>query len=85
MRNQWQRVRSTKSRLVEQTNDYKTKVKEKKQDIFIAVYDPNSTLYIDQTVKFPVRSIPGNQYQVVPHHIDSNWTLIETTKIRTEG
>ena len=59
MRNQQQRVRSTKSRLVEQTNEYKTKVKEKKQDIFIAVYDPKSTMYTDQTGKFPGRSIRG--------------------------
>ena len=80
MHNQRKGVRSTNIRLVEQTNDYNTKVKKKKQDISIAVHDPRSTMYTDQTEKFPMRSIRGQQYQVISHHIDSNWTLIETKK-----
>ena len=42
-------------------------------------------MYTDQTGKFPVRSSRGKKYQVFDHHIESNCTLIETTKIRTEG
>ena len=42
-------------------------------------------MYTNQTGKFPVRSIRGQQYQVVAHHIDSNWKIIETTKRRIEG
>ena len=84
MRNQQQGVRSTKIRLAEQTNDYKTQVEENKRDIFIAVHDPKSTLYTDETEKIPFRSIRGQKYQVVAHHINSNWTLIKTTKRRIE-
>ena len=54
-------------------------------DIFIKVYDHTHTMYTDQTGKFPVRSSRGQQYIVVSHHVDSNWTLIETTSHRTEG
>ena len=85
MRNQRQGVRSTKIRQTEQTNDYKRKVKEKKQDIFIAIHDPKSTMYTDQTEKLPVRLSQGQPHQVVAHNINSNRTLIETTKIITEG
>ena len=42
-------------------------------------------MYTDQTGKFPVQSSRGQQYQVVAHNIDINWTLTETTKRRTEG
>ena len=42
-------------------------------------------MYTDQTGKFPVFSSSGQQYQVVAHQVDSNWTLIETTSRRTEG
>ena len=58
---------------------------EKKNAIFIQVYNPIETLYTDQTGKFPVRSSSGQHYQVVSHHVDSNWTLIETTSRCTEG
>ena len=94
MRNQRQGVRSTKSRQAGQSSDYKTvdleidrdtsEVIEKKQDIFIAVYDPKETMYTDHTGKFPLRSIRGQQYQVIAHHIDRNWMLVKTTKIITE-
>ena len=59
MRNQWQGVQSTKSHQATQTNDYKRKVKEKKKGIFIAVHDPKSKMYTDQTGKLPVRSSRG--------------------------
>ena len=42
-------------------------------------------MYIDQTGKFPVKSSRGQQYMVVAHHMDSHWTLIETTSHRTTG
>ena len=52
--------------------------------MFIHVYNPTETMYTDQTGKFPVLSSYGQQYQVVAHHVDSNWTLIETTSHCTE-
>ena len=52
-------------------------------DIFVKVYDHTHTMYTDQTGKFPVRSSRGKQYMVVAHHVDRNWTLIETTSHRT--
>ena len=86
MRNKRQGVRSTKSHQAELANYYKlNEVIERKQDIFIAVYDPKNTMYTNQTGKSPVRPSRGQQNQVVTHHIDSNWTLIEKTKRRTEG
>ena len=57
MHNQRQGVRSTKIYQAEQTNNSKrNEVKEKKQDIFIAVYHCKNTMYTAQTGKFPVRS-----------------------------
>ena len=53
---------------------------EKKQDIFIALYDPKDTMYTNQRGEFLVSSSQGQQYQVVSHHIHSNCTLAETTK-----
>ena len=47
------------------------------KDIFIKVYDHTQTINTDQTGKFPVRSSRGQQYMVVAHHVDSNWTLID--------
>ena len=54
-------------------------------DIFIKVYNHTHTVYTDQTGKFPFISIRGQQYMVVSHHVDSNWTLIKITSHRTEG
>ena len=42
-------------------------------------------MYTDQTGKFLVWSSQGQQYQVVALNIDSNWSLVKTTKNRTEG
>ena len=85
MRNQRQGVRSTKSFQAEHSNNYKrNEVKQKKTDIFIAVHEPKNTMYTNQTGTFLIQSIREEQYQVVPHHIDRNWTLIEKTKRRTE-
>ena len=53
--------------------------------MFIQVYNPTKNIYMDQTGKFPFRSSCGQQYQVVAHHVDSNWTLIETTSCCNEG
>ena len=95
MLNQRQGVRSTKSLQAGKSSDYKrdspeidgdtNEVIEKKQDIFIAVHDPKDTMKTDQKGKLPVRSSRGQQYQVVAHYIDINWTLVDTTKRRTEG
>ena len=57
----------------------------KKNDMFIQVYNPKDTIYTNQSGKFPVHSSSGQQYQVVAHHVDSNWTFIETTSCPTEG
>ena len=48
------------------------------------MYNHTHTIYTDQTEKFAVRSIRGKKYMVIAHHVDSNWTLIETTIHRTE-
>ena len=42
---------------------------EKKNGLFIQVYNPTETLYTDQTGKFPVCSSSGQQNQVVSHHV----------------
>ena len=42
-------------------------------------------MYTNQTRKFLVQSSRRKQYQVVANNIDRYWTLIETTKRRTEG
>ena len=63
MHNQRQGVWYTKNLQEEHTNDCKrNEVKEKKQDIFIAVDDPKNTIYTNQRGKFPIRSSQGQQY-----------------------
>ena len=42
-------------------------------------------MYIDQTGKFPHRSIRGNRYQVILQEIDCKSTWIEPMKNKTEG
>ena len=53
--------------------------------MFIHVYNPTETMYTEQTGKFSVHSSSGQHYQLVAHHVEYNWTLIETTSRRTEG
>ena len=43
---------------------------------------PISTLYTDNTGRFPVRSRSGNQYLMVAYHCDTNAILIEPLQTR---
>ena len=81
MRNQLQRLRSTKSPLpgTDEPPD------EKKQDVFINVYDPKRTKYTYQTDKFRHQSRRGNKYQMILHKIYGNSTWIEPMKNKIEG
>ena len=100
MCNHRQGVRPTRRRQARQSSKYKNctlktdrksapedpvEPIEKKQDIFIDVYETKDTMYTDQTGKFPVRYSREQQYQLVAHHLDSNWFLVKMTKKRTEG
>ena len=43
-----------------------------------------STLYTEDTGRFPVRSRSGNQYLMVAYHCDTNATLIEPFQTRED-
>jgi len=58
---------------------------EKKGDIFVSIYSPRSTVYTDQTGRFPQQSSRGNNYQMVLFDVDSSSTWVEPMKNRTEG
>ena len=49
------------------------------------MYEPKETMYTEQTVKFPHRSIRGNIYQIILHEIDGNSTWIEPMKNKSAG
>ena len=51
----------------------------------IVTYNPGETMFTDETRNCPLSSIRGNNYQMVVHKIDSNSTLVEAMKNRTEG
>eukprot|EP00804_Cyclotella_cryptica_P000161 CCRYP_017462-RB/>CCRYP_017462-RB protein AED:0.41 eAED:0.48 QI:0/0/0/1/0/0/2/0/213 len=82
MRNQRQGTRSTKQALPQA--EPRTPLPQL-HDIFIRTYDSHSTLYTDQTGKFPHLSSQGNQYQMILYHVDSNSIWAEPTKNKTEG
>ncbi|KAL7475165.1 hypothetical protein ACHAW6_005726, partial [Cyclotella cf. meneghiniana] len=82
MRNQRQGTRSTKQALPRE--EPRTPLPQLK-DIFIKTYDTHSTLYSDQTGKFPHLSSQGNRYQMILYHVDSNSIWAEPTKNKTEG
>ena len=42
---------------------------DKEKDIFIAVYKPRDTIYMDQTGKFPHSCSQGHNYQMVTHKL----------------
>ena len=59
----------------------------KEQDVYISVIDTwtmKNKIYSDQTGKFPTQSRSGNQYIMVMVEIDSNCTLVEPMKNRTD-
>ena len=95
MRSQRQGVRSTKRRASGESADDPADPPaeaeampapiEKKRDIFIKTFEPRSTLFTDQTGRFPQQSSRGNNYQMILYHIDSNSTWVEPMRDRTEG
>eukprot|EP00804_Cyclotella_cryptica_P024323 CCRYP_015308-RA/>CCRYP_015308-RA protein AED:0.19 eAED:0.16 QI:0/0/0/1/0.2/0.16/6/0/899 len=82
MRNQRQGTRTTKQALPQA--EPHTPLPQL-HDIFIRTYDTHSTLYTDQTGKFPHLSSQGNRYQMILYHVDSNSIWAEPTKNKTEG
>eukprot|EP00804_Cyclotella_cryptica_P011352 CCRYP_016364-RA/>CCRYP_016364-RA protein AED:0.38 eAED:0.38 QI:0/-1/0/1/-1/1/1/0/377 len=82
MRNQRQGTRSTKQALPQA--EPRTPLPQL-HDIFIRTYDTHSTLYTDQTGKFPHLSSQGNRYQMILYHVDSNSIWAEPTKNKTKG
>ena len=55
--------------------------------MYISVVDTwtmKNTVYSDQTGQFPTRSRSGNRYIMVMVEIDSNYTLVEPMKNRTD-
>eukprot|EP00804_Cyclotella_cryptica_P000450 CCRYP_019933-RA/>CCRYP_019933-RA protein AED:0.03 eAED:0.04 QI:0/0/0/1/0.4/0.16/6/0/1642 len=82
MRNQRQGTRSTKQALPQA--EPHTPLPQL-HDIFIRTYDTHSTLYTDQTGKFPHLSSQGNRYQMILYHVDSNSIWAEPTKNKAEG
>ena len=82
MWNQRQGTRSTKQALPRE--EPRTPLPQLK-DIFIKTYDTHSTLYSDQTGKFPHLSSQGNRYQMILYHVNSNSIWAEPTKNKTEG
>ena len=57
----------------------------KENNIMVALYNTNETMYTDQTGKFPTVSSRGNKYQMVLTHINSGSIWVEATKKKTEG
>eukprot|EP00804_Cyclotella_cryptica_P004492 CCRYP_017634-RA/>CCRYP_017634-RA protein AED:0.15 eAED:0.15 QI:0/0/0/1/1/1/2/0/934 len=82
MRNQRQGTRSTKQAPPQAESNTPLP---QLHDIFIRTYDTHSTLYTDQTGKFPHLSSQGNRYQMILYHVDSNSIWAEPTKNKTEG
>eukprot|EP00804_Cyclotella_cryptica_P025733 CCRYP_002928-RA/>CCRYP_002928-RA protein AED:0.21 eAED:0.24 QI:0/0/0/1/0/0/4/0/800 len=82
MRNQQQGTRSTKQTLPQEEPQ---KPLPQLQDIFIRTYNTHSTLYTDQTGKFPHLSSQINWHQMILYHVDSNSILAEPNKNKTKG
>jgi hypothetical protein len=70
--------------------DAPNKLVEKKNDIFIHIYELNEndqltrTLYADQTGDFPHVSSRGNRSIMLMHHVDSNSMWVEPLKNQKE-
>ena len=85
-------VRSTKPKQIPlpgSTNDkLKQLIGKKEQDVSISIVDiwtMKHKVYSDQTDQFPTQSRRGNRYVMVMVEIDSNYTLVESTKNRTDA
>ena len=98
MRNQRQGVQSTKKKAAispitasskstaqKSEDDEGAPAIEKKNNKFIATYNPRNTMFTNQTGKFPHSSSRGNNYQMITHEIDGNSTWVEPMKNQTEG
>ncbi len=88
MQGQRQGVRSTKrmeATLAKDNKDLDAPPHDSKRDILITVYNLRSTMYTDQTGKFPHISSLGNQYILILHEVDSNLSWAEAIKNNTEG
>ena len=57
----------------------------KQHGIFVTMYDMKSTMYTDQTGKFPHVSRHDKRYQVIICVMDSNYSWFEPVNNRTEG
>ena len=84
-------VRSTRRKwlpLPEATEEeLKRLVGKKEKDVCVKIidtHDMKNTIYSDQTGKFPVRARSGNRYIMVMVKIDSNYTLVQPMKNRSD-
>ncbi len=84
---QRQGVRSTKPKLLPQTNaapETGITHTEPTQAILTTVYQLTHTIYSDQTGRLPCRSRTGNQYIMVILHEDSNYAFEEPMKNKSD-
>ncbi len=71
MKKQRQNVRSTKVRVLENDNeDVELDRTIKKHDVMVKVIHAPTTMYINQTGRFPVQSSRGNKLIMVLYEID---------------
>ena len=83
---QCQNVRSTKPKPVPLEDVDTTALRGKKErDVYIKIVEARGTIYTDQTGKFPVKSISGNQYLMILVEIDSNAVLVEPMSSRKDA
>jgi hypothetical protein len=88
MQGQCQGVWSTKrmeSTLANDDKDLDSPSHDSKRDVLITVFNLRSTMYTDQTGKFPHISSHGNQYIMILHNVDSNSSWAEAIKNNTKG
>ena len=55
---------------------------EKKDEVYLKIYDMQNKIYTDQTGRFPVTSSKGNKYIMVAFEADSNNIMAEPMKPR---
>ncbi|KAL7544208.1 hypothetical protein ACHAWF_007592 [Thalassiosira exigua] len=79
-------VRSTKPKqhAFEEVKDGRLRG-QKVRDVYTAFYDVRETLFSDQTVQFPTRSLSGNRHIMVAVDIDSSGILVEPIKNRSDN
>ena len=67
--------------------ELKALVGKKEKDVYFKIIDTRDvkhTIYSDQTGQFPVRARSGNRYIMVMVEIDSNYTLVQPMKNKTD-